>query len=89
MRLLRLTLGVALAVFVLNSGLAHAQATITGVVKDTSGAVLPCNCGSEARTRARWASIPKARPGMDRASLLVAMRSGSRRGRWAHLLSPA
>jgi hypothetical protein len=41
MRLLRLTLGVALAVFVLSSGLAHAQATITGVVKDTSGAVLP------------------------------------------------
>jgi hypothetical protein len=41
MRLLRLTLGVALAVFVLSSGVAHAQATITGVVKDTSGAVLP------------------------------------------------
>jgi hypothetical protein len=41
MRLLRLTLWVALAVFVLSSGLAHAQAMITGVVKDTSGAVLP------------------------------------------------
>jgi hypothetical protein len=40
MRLLRLTLGVALAVLVMSS-LAHAQATITGVVKDTSGAVLP------------------------------------------------
>jgi hypothetical protein len=40
MRLLRLTLGVLLAVFVMSS-LAHAQASITGVVKDTSGAVLP------------------------------------------------
>jgi hypothetical protein len=40
MRLLRLTLGVALALLVMSS-LAHAQATITGVVKDTSGAVLP------------------------------------------------
>jgi hypothetical protein len=41
MRLLRLTLGAALAVFVMSSGLAHAQPMITGVVKDTSGAVLP------------------------------------------------
>jgi hypothetical protein len=40
MRLLRLTLKVVLAVFVMSS-LAHAQASITGVVKDTSGAVLP------------------------------------------------
>jgi hypothetical protein len=41
MRLLKLTFGLALVVFVMSPGLAHAQAVITGVVKDTSGAVLP------------------------------------------------
>src|SRR5438477_10238258 len=40
MRLLRWLLFVALSVLVLPAS-AHAQATITGVVKDASGAVLP------------------------------------------------
>jgi hypothetical protein len=41
MRLSKLTLGVALGVILMSPWLVHAQAMITGVVKDTSGAVLP------------------------------------------------